>query len=401
MPKLLFEFDSNRRFYRNKGLKANQAAPENGMRVILSESGMSEHIYNFSAGPAMIPAEVIAEAAAELASVRGSGLSVMEISHRSALFGEILEDALDRVRRLLNLPESYEVLFLQGGATLQFSMVPMNLLAPVDTAEYVVTGYWGKKAAKIASRYGEIKTIYSAEDKGFTAVPANGELRVSPNASYLHYTSNETIDGVEFDYDVDAGLIPVVCDMSSNILSRPIDIEKYGLIYAGAQKNLGPSGLVLVVIRKDLLDRSPRELPDLLTYKVLADNNSMANTPNTWAIYMLGLVCKWLEARGGPAGIDKLNEEKARLLYEAIDKSDGFYAGHAERTARSRMNVTFKLPNAELDAMFVKGSEENGMNGLAGHRAVGGIRASIYNAMPISGVKHLVEFMAEFARKNG
>jgi len=349
----------------------------------------------------MMPPEVLEQAAAELSDVRGSGMSVMEISHRSDLFGDILAEAESGIRRLMNLPSNYRVLFLQGGATLQFSMVPMNLLAPVDTADYIVTGYWGKKAAKCAVAFGDVKTVYSSEDTGFTTVPEQGEIRVSPNAAYLHYTSNETIDGVEFPYDLDAGLVPVVCDMSSDVLSRSIDIEKYGLIYAGAQKNLGPSGLVLVVIREDLLDRSPRALPDLLTYKVLADNDSMANTPNTWAIYLLGLVCRWLEAKGGPAGIEQVNAEKARVLYEAIDKSDGFYAGRAERNARSRMNVTFALPNAELDAKFVEEAEANGMSGLKGHRAVGGIRASIYNAFPLAGVEHLVDLMSDFARRNG
>ncbi len=369
--------------------------------VVSSEVAMSDHIYNFSAGPAMMPPEVLEQAAAELRDVRGSGMSVMEISHRSSLFGEILADAESGIRRLLGLPKNYRVLFLQGGATLQFSMVPMNLLAPVDTAEYIVTGYWGKKAAKCAVQYGDVRTVYSGENSGFTTVPQQGEVRVSPNAAYLHYTSNETIDGVEFGYDLDAGSVPVVCDMSSDILSRPIDVEKYGLIYAGAQKNLGPSGLVLVVIREDLLDRSPHELPDLLTYKVLADNDSMANTPNTWAIYLLGLVCGWLEKQGGAAAIERVNREKARLLYEAIDKSDGFYSGRAAADARSQMNVTFSLPSADLDAKFVKEAEANGMSGLKGHRAVGGIRASIYNAFPLAGVEHLVDLMSEFARRNG
>jgi len=362
---------------------------------------MSERIYNFSAGPAAIPTEVLERAKAEFLSVRGSGMSVMEISHRSKLFDDILGKAEKGLRAAMKVPENYRVLFIQGGATLQFSMVPMNLLSPDNSADHIVTGHWGALAVEEASCIGDINVVYSGAESGFSDVPKQGEVRFSKNASYVHYTSNETVDGVQFDYVLDAGALPVVCDMSSDILSRPIDVEKFGLIYAGAQKNLGPSGVVVVVIREDLLDWAPRRLPKQLTYKAYADNVSMPNTPNTWAIYLLGLTCDWLKEQGGAEGIEKVNREKARIMYEAIDKSDGFYKGRAKRSARSLMNVTFSLPTPELDAKFVEEGEKNGFSGLKGHRSTGGIRASIYNAFPLKGVEQFVDFMSEFERRNG
>jgi phosphoserine aminotransferase len=361
---------------------------------------MSNRIFNFSAGPAILPLPVLERARDELLSFEGSGLSIMEMSHRSKSFGEVLHRAESGLRLLLNVPPNYRILFLQGGAALQFSMVPMNLLSENRTAGYVVTGSWGLKAFREAGKYGSASAIFSGEEGGFRTVPGQGELRFDPDAAYVHYTSNETIDGVEFHYDLDAGGIPVVCDASSDILSKPIDLEKYGLIYAGAQKNIGPSGVTVVIIRDDLLAQKCRELPPLLTYNAIAESNSMLNTPNTWGIYLVSLVCEWLREQGGVAAMEKKNREKASILYDAIDSSDGYYRGHAEHDARSMMNVTFRLPTPELDEKFCAGSESLGMEGLRGHRSVGGIRASIYNAFPREGVERLVEFMKDFASRN-
>ena len=348
-----------------------------------------------------MPLPVLEKARDELLSLGGVGMSAMELSHRSGHFARILETAESGLRELLSVPENYRILFLQGGATLQFSMVPMNFLLPASSADFVVTGAWSVKAVNETRRFGKVNVIYSSEPGGFRAVPDQAEVRFSPNASYVHYTSNETIDGVEFKYDLDADGIPVVCDASSNILSKPIDIEKYSLIYAGAQKNIGPSGVTVVIVHADMLDRVPDGLSPLLDYRNIAANGSMANTPNTWGIYMIGLVCEWLREQGGVVGIQQRNEEKAALLYECIDSSDGFYSAHANRNCRSLMNVTFRLPSAELDEAFCLEAEAIGLDGLRGHRTVGGIRASIYNAFPREGVVALVEFMKDFAARNG
>lgn len=361
---------------------------------------VTRHIYNFSAGPAILPEPVLERARDEMMSVGGSGLGVMEISHRSRLFADVLEKAETGIRSLLHIPANYKILFLQGGATFQFSMVPMNLLPADGLADYVVTGSWGVKAFNEATRYGSSRTIFSGENDGFRTVPIQGELRFDPNAAYVHYTSNETIDGVEFKYDLDAGGVPVICDASSNILSKPIDIDKYALIYAGAQKNIGPSGVTVVITRDDLLSDPPRDLPPLLTYKAIAENGSLLNTPNTWGVYLTSLVCDWLNEQGGVETMAVRNREKAAILYDAIDSSDGFYTGHAEREARSLMNVTFRLPSSELDEKFCAEAESLDMDGLRGHRTVGGIRASIYNAFPKAGVESLVEFMKDFAARN-
>jgi phosphoserine aminotransferase len=361
----------------------------------------SERIYNFSAGPAVLPAEVLEKAQSELLSLNQIGMSVMEISHRSKQFGEILESARGGIRELLNVPENYEILFLQGGASLQFSMIPMNFLPEGKSADYVVTGAWGKKAIKEAMRCGRVNTIFSSEETNFKSVPAQDELRFNEKTEYVHYTSNETIEGVEFKYDLDAELLPVVCDASSNILSKPIDVSKYALIYAGAQKNIGPSGVTLVIIRDDLLEKVPANLPAMLDYRIFAANASMPNTPNTWGIYIINLVAEWLKNKGGVAEMQKLNEAKAAILYDALDASDGFYRGHAERAARSLMNVTFHLPTEELAARFAEEAAANDLDGLKGHRSVGGIRASIYNAFPKEGVEKLVEFMKDFSQTNG
>ena len=361
---------------------------------------MDKRIYNFSAGPAVLPEPVLERARNEMASIGGSGLGIMEISHRSKLFADVLERAENGIRSLLNIPANFKILFLQGGATFQFSMVPMNLLPPDGFAEYVLTGAWGQKAVKEAARYGSVNAIHNSAQDGFRSVPSQEEFRFDPNAAYVQYTSNETIDGVEFKYDLDAGGVPVVCDASSNILSKPIEIEKYARIYAGAQKKIGPSGVTVVIIRDDLLERSSRDLPPLMTYKAIADNGSLLNTPNTWGIYLTSLVCDWLAEQGGIEAMAKRNSEKAAILYDAIDSSDGFYSGHAERNARSLMNVTFQLPTPELDEQFCAGAETHGMDGLRGHRSVGGIRASIYNAFPKEGVECLVEFMKDFASRS-
>lgn len=362
---------------------------------------MTQRIYNFSAGPAVLPLPVLERAQREMISLNGIGMSVMEISHRSKHFEPILSGAENGIRELLNVPENYKILFLQGGATLQFSMIPMNFLGENETADFVVTGAWGKKAVKEARKSGTANVIFSTEADGFRSVPEQDELNFSERAKYVHYTSNETIDGVEFKYDLDGKGIPVVCDASSNILSKPIDIEKYALIYAGAQKNIGPSGVTLVIIRDDLLEKTPENQQTLLNYKLIAKNDSMLNTPNTWGIYMIDLVCQWLKEQGGITKTAKINEEKAKILYDAIDRSDGFYRGHAETKARSLMNVTFRLPSEELEKTFVEEAEKNKLDGLKGHRSVGGIRASIYNAFPREGVEALVDFMKDFSQRNG
>jgi phosphoserine aminotransferase len=365
------------------------------------EVSMTKRIYNFSAGPACLPVSVLEQAQSELLSLNGIGMSVMEISHRSKHFDAIIDSAKTGLRELLNIPDNYQILFLQGGATLQFSMIPLNFLGEDETADYIVTGAWGKKALKEAGREGNAAAIYNSEESGFKSVPSADELDFSGNARYIHYTSNETIEGVEFKRDLDGGGIPVICDMSSNILSKPIDVEKYALIYAGAQKNIGPSGVTLVIIRDDLLEKVPENQHTLLDYRAIAAKNSMLNTPNTWGIYIIDLVCQWLKEQGGVAEMEKKNIEKAGTLYAAIDESDGFYQGHAERDARSLMNVTFNLPTEELERNFAVEAAERELDGLKGHRSVGGIRASIYNAFPPEGVAALVDFMEDFRKTNG
>lgn len=358
---------------------------------------MKQPIYNFSAGPAVLPRPVLEKAREEMLSLGGIGMSVMEISHRSKPFEAVLNTAESGIRELLAVPDNYKILFLQGGATLQFSMVPMNFLRNGETGDYVITGAWGKKALKEAKRCGNANVAFTTADGGFKAVPEQAELNFNPNAKYIHYTSNETIEGVEFKYDLDGSGIPVVCDASSNILSKPLDIEKYALIYAGAQKNIGPSGVTLVIIRDDLLAAVPENQHSMLDYRLLAENGSMLNTPNTWGIYIISLVCGWLREQGGLAAMQTQNEEKAAILYDAIDSSDGFYTGHADRKARSLMNVTFRLPSEELEKQFTAEATALGLDGLKGHRSVGGIRASIYNAFPREGVDALVKFMQDFA----
>jgi phosphoserine aminotransferase len=361
---------------------------------------MTERIFNFSAGPAVLPVAVLEEAQRELVSLPGVGMSIMEISHRSKTFDEIIGRAESDLRELLGLPDNYHVLFLQGGASLQFSMIPMNFL-PVDaSADYILTGSWGKKAVKEAKKTGGVNVAATMADGNFTRVPDDVELKLDPHAAYVHFTSNETIEGVEWKREPAAGDVPLVCDASSDILSRPIAVEKYGLIYAGAQKNMGPSGVTLVILRDDLLSRIPEGLHTMLDYRTHVEAKSLYNTPNTFGIYIIMLVCKWLKERGGLEGMQRENETKARILYDAIDATP-FYRGHADPDSRSLMNITFRLPSEELEKQFAKEATAAGLDGLKGHRSVGGIRASVYNAFPREGVEALVSFMKEFERKNG
>ena len=361
---------------------------------------MTERIFNFSAGPAVLPVPVLEEAQRDMLSLPGVGMSVMEISHRSKTFDEIHARAGSGVRELLSIPDNYRILFLQGGASLQFSMVPMNFLPADGSADYIITGSWGKKALKEAKRAGSVNVAATMADGGFTRVPGQEELSLGPGAAYVHITSNETIEGVQWKQEPETGAVPLVADASSDILSRAIPVEKYGLIYAGAQKNMGPSGVTLVIIRDDLLQRIPDGLHTMLDYRTHVEHNSLYNTPNTWGIYIISLVCKWIKDKGGIAAMERENDEKAQLLYDAIDATD-FYRGHADADCRSTMNVTFRLPSEELEKKFTSEATAKGLDGLKGHRSVGGIRASIYNAFPRPGVEALVSFMQDFERRNG
>jgi phosphoserine aminotransferase len=363
---------------------------------------MTERIYNFSAGPAVLPTSVLEQAQRDLVALPGVGMSVLEISHRSKPFDEIIQGAEADLRQLLNIPANHRVLFLQGGASLQFTMVPMNLLAKDRSADYIITGSWSQAALKEAKKLGQTRVAASTEDSHFTRIPAQEELKLDPNAAYVHFTSNNTIYGTEWRKEPEVGEVPLICDASSNFLSKPIEITKYGLLYAGAQKNAGPAGVTLVIIREDLLERVPTGLPSMLDYRLQAEKQSLYNTPPCFAIYIAGLVFKWLRADiGGLQKMQQMNEEKAKTLYDAIDASPNFYRGHAEAASRSLMNVTFRLPNEELEKAFAKEATAQGLDGLKGHRSVGGLRASIYNAFPRRGVVRLVEFMREFERKNG
>ena len=364
---------------------------------------MAQRVFNFSAGPATLPLPALEQAQRDLLVYPGAGASVMEISHRSKQFAGVLAGAKANIQKLLNLPENYKILFIQGGASLQFSMAPMNFLkGQGKSADYILTGSWGGKAAKEAKKEGAVRVAWTGKEEGFVRVPEESELKLDPKAVYCHVTSNETIEGVEFFTEPDTGSVPLVCDASSDVLSRPIHVEKYGLIYAGAQKNIGPAGIALVIIRDDLLEQVPEGLPSMLDYKLMAGNDSLYNTPSCFAIYMVMLVTKWLlDEVGGLEAIAAINKKKARLLYETIDGSGGFYRGHAAKESRSVMNVTWRLPNEDLEQQFTKEATQAGLHGLKGHRSVGGIRASIYNAMPVEGVEALVDFMMEFRAKHG
>jgi phosphoserine aminotransferase len=357
-------------------------------------------VYNFSAGPAVLPEEVLSQAREEMLDWHGSGMSVMEMSHRGKEFTSIAHSAQTDLRELLNIPGNYKVLFLQGGAATQFAAVPMNLLRGRSKADYIHTGEWAKKAIGEAKKYCTVNLAASGEDRAFTYAPKRATWRLDPGAAYVHYTGNETIGGVEFHWIPDTGEVPLVCDLSSSLLSRPLDVSKFGLIYAGAQKNIGPAGLTIVIVRDDLIGHSAPATPSTLDYKVQADNDSMYNTPPTYAIYVAGLVFKWLKAKGGLRGIEKLNVAKAGLLYDLLDASQ-FYRSPVAKDDRSRMNVPFTLRDAALDDAFLKQAAQNGLVQLKGHRSVGGMRASLYNAMPLEGVKALTEFMRDFERRQG
>jgi len=357
-------------------------------------------VFNFSAGPAVLPEEVLRQAAAEMLDWHGSGMSVMEMSHRGKEFIAIADEAEALLRELMAIPANYKVLFLQGGATLQFAMVPMNLLRGKKSADYVNTGEWSKKAIKEAQAFCKVNVAASSEDAKFTCVPDRPTWKLDPDAAYVHVCTNETIGGVEFHWVPDTGAVPLVADMSSHILSRPVDVASYGLIYAGAQKNIGPAGLTIVIVRDDLIGHAPKGTPGMLDYKVHADAQSMSNTPPTYAIYIAGLVFKWLKQQGGLPGIERRNAEKAGLLYDYLGDST-LFRSPVRAADRSRMNIPFTLRDDKLDAGFLKGAEERGMVQLKGHRSVGGMRASIYNAMPVEGVRRLVAYMKEFEARHG
>ena len=361
---------------------------------------MTDRVYNFAAGPAALPLPVLEEAQRDLLAVPGVGISVLEMSHRSKTIIGIMETAEEDIRRLAAIPENYRVLFLQGGASMQFSMVPMNLLTPNGKADHVVTGSFAKLAFQDAQRVGQINLAGSTEAEGFVRVPDQDELELDPEADYLHFTTNNTIYGTQWCLEPETGGVPLVADASSNIFSKPIDVAKYGLIYAGAQKNLGAAGVTLVIIREDLLERSPPTLPAMLNYNTHVKGKSAYNTPPVFAVYILGLVVKWLLAQGGLGEMARRNAEKSQIIYDLIDSSE-FFRGHALPPYRSTMNVTFRLPSEDLEARFVDHAAETGLCELKGHRSVGGIRASIYNAFPRDGVAALVSFMQEFERTQG
>jgi phosphoserine aminotransferase len=357
-------------------------------------------IFNFSAGPAVLPVEVLEQAQRDLLSLPGVGMSILEVSHRSKTFDDVIQGCEADMRTLAKIPSDYRILFLQGGASLQFSMVPMNLLPAGGSADYIVTGAWSQKAIKEAKRVGGVKIAATTEAENFTRVPRQDELKLDPGAAYVHMTSNNTIFGTEWHWLPETGGVPLVSDMSSDIFSRPVDIAKHALIYAGAQKNLAPAGATLVIVREDMLKRSPASLHTMLSYAVHAENHSLYNTPPVFTIYIMRLVMAWLLKNGGLEAVEKKNTRKADRLYAEIDRT-GYYRGHAQKDARSRMNVTFRLPSEELEKKFAKDATAAGLDGLKGHRSVGGMRASLYNAFPEAGVDALVDFMREFERTNG
>ncbi|AJD48559.1 3-phosphoserine/phosphohydroxythreonine aminotransferase [Isoalcanivorax pacificus W11-5] len=355
--------------------------------------------YNFCAGPAALPEDVLRQAASEMLDYHGRGLSVMEMSHRSDDYVAIAETAEQDLRDLLGISDDYAVLFLQGGASQQFAMVPMNLMGRDDVADYINTGQWSAKAIKEAKQFGKVNVAASSEATNFTTVPPQDTWQLSDNAAYLHYTPNETIGGVEYDF-IPESRAPLVADLSSTILSRPLDVSKFGLIYAGAQKNIGPAGVCVVIVRKDLLERAGDQVPTMLRYKVHAENGSMYNTPPTYAWYLAGLVFKWLKAQGGLTAMEQLNRRKAEKLYGYIDAS-GFYSNPVEKHSRSWMNVPFVLADEQFDKPFLKEADAAGLLNLKGHRSVGGMRASIYNAVPEAAVDALIDFMKDFAQRHG
>ena len=362
---------------------------------------MTQRVYNFSAGPAVLPEPVLAQAQRDLMALPGVGASILEISHRGKAFREIIEAAEANLRGLLGISDEYAVLFLQGGSRLQFSMIPMNLLTDQnESAEYLLTGSWGNHSLKEARKHGPMRVSWDGKETGYDRLPADVDLDLSPKAAYLHFTSNETIQGVQFNEEPQVGEVPLVCDASSDFLHKPIPVNRYGLIYACAQKNAGPAGVTVVILRKDLLERSKENLPAYMNYKLHADAGSLMNTAPTFAIYIVRLVTEWLSGEiGGLDKMAKINSAKARMLYDVIDESGGFYQGHAQPEGRSVMNVTFRLPSDEITGEFLAQAADHHLTTLAGHRSVGGVRASIYNAMPTAGVEALRDFMVTFQHK--
>ncbi|MDO4568981.1 MAG: 3-phosphoserine/phosphohydroxythreonine transaminase [Planctomycetia bacterium] len=361
---------------------------------------MQERVFNFSAGPAVLPLEVLEEAQRDLLALPGVGISVLEISHRSKDFQAIIDAAEANLRKLMNIPDNYKVLFLQGGASLQFGMLPMNLLGN-KSADYIVTGTWSKKAMSEAKTQGSVRCAWDGSAENFSKLPQPEEINLDPNAAYVYYTSNETIQGVQFPSEPETNGVPLICDASSEFMYKPLDISKYGCVYACAQKNCGPAGVTIVVMREDLVEASPDNLISVLSYKKMAEAQSMLNTPPCFAIYIFKLVTDWmLNVVGGMDKMYAINQKKAALLYDVIDASNGFYLGHAQKDCRSIMNVPFKMATADLDAEFIAGAKDAGLVSLKGHRSVGGFRASIYNAMPIEGVERLAQFMNDFMRKH-
>ncbi|GGA38480.1 3-phosphoserine/phosphohydroxythreonine transaminase [Paenibacillus physcomitrellae] len=361
---------------------------------------MNKRAYNFNAGPAALPLEVLQRAQAEFVDYKGTGMSIMEMSHRGAVYESVHHEAQSRLLKLFGSPSGYKVLFLQGGATTQFAMIPLNFLSEGKSAGYVRTGSWADKALKEAKLVGEAFVAASSESAGFRQVPDLSKLELPEQTAYVHLTSNETIEGTSFFEYPDTGSVPLIADMSSDILSRPFDLETFGMVYAGAQKNLGPSGVTVVIAREELLEQSPKHLPTIFRYDTHYKNDSLYNTPPSFSIYMVNEVLKWIEEQGGLTGIEQLNRKKAGLLYEAIDQSEGFYSGFAQPDSRSLMNVTFRLGSEDLEKKFVKESEAAGFVGLKGHRSVGGLRASIYNAVPFEAIAALVQFMEDFKSSN-
>ncbi|MCT1537840.1 MULTISPECIES: 3-phosphoserine/phosphohydroxythreonine transaminase [Lysinibacillus] len=361
---------------------------------------MTQRAYNFNAGPSALPQEVLENAQQQLVNFRDSGMSIMEMSHRSAIFDEVHNEAITLLKKLYAIPENYEVLFLQGGASLQFTMVPMNFLTTEQKASYVLSGSWSEKAFKEAKLFGTPVEAASTKENQYRNIPAFEDIQFNEDDAYVHITSNNTIYGTQWKNYPDTGNVPLVADMSSDILSKPVDIEKFGIIYAGAQKNLGPSGVTVVIIRKDLLEKANKNIPTMLKYTTHADSNSLYNTPPTFGIYMLGEVLKWVEAKGGVAEIEKHNELKAKVIYDAIDNSNGFYKGHATPESRSLMNITFRVADEELEKLFLVEAKAAGFVGLNGHRSVGGCRASTYNAVPLEACEALRDFMVDFQQKH-
>lgn len=362
---------------------------------------MNKRAYNFNAGPAALPLEVLQKAQEQFVEYQGIGMSIMEISHRSSHYEQLNDETQSLLKELFAIPDGYKVLFLQGGASTQFAMIPMNFLKAGQTAAYVHTGAWADKALKEAKLFGETAVVASSEADKFTRIPDLSGLKLPENTAYLHITSNETIEGSQYQSYPDTGNVPLIGDMSSDILSRPVDISKFAMIYAGAQKNLGPSGVTVVILREDMLEDLPKHIPAMLKYEIHAKNNSLYNTPPVYSVYMVNLVLKWIKDNGGVAAMERRNREKTDLIYKAIDGSGGFYQGVVDPAYRSIMNITFRMKDEELEKKFVKESEANGFVGLKGHRSVGGLRASTYNAVPYEACKALADFMADFQQRNG